>query len=480
MSAGGGHGYRVLLIEDDKVDQLAFKRFVRDAGLDYAYRIAGSVAEARAALAEQKFDVVVTDYALGDGTAFDVVGLVKGMPIIFTTGAGDESVAVKAMKTGAADYLIKDHERNYLQVLPVTIENAIRRLRAEERVRKLERAVEQSPATVVITDTAGTIEYVNPKFTALTGYTAAEVVGQNPRVLKSGEQPAEFYEQMWREIAAGREWRGEFHNRNKSGELFWELASISPVRDRDGTVTHYVAVKEDITERKRIEAERERLIDELDAFAHTVAHDLKNPLGAVLGFADFLGDAWKGMSEKDVSESLTAMSQGAHKMHSIINELLLLAGVRKADVTALPLDMNAIVGGAWSRLTQMVDEESPELVRPESWPAALGHGPWVEEVWANYMSNAIKYGGTPPRLVLGAERTGDRVRFWVDDNGPGLSVEQQGRLFIPFTRLHQARATGQGLGLSIVGRIMEKLGGEAWVESEPGKGSRFGFTLPAA
>ena len=480
MSTPGEQDCRVLLIEDDKVDQLAFKRFVRDAGLNCVYRIAGSVAEARAALAEERFDVVITDYALGDGTAFDVVGLVKGVPIIFTTGAGDESVAVKAMKTGAADYLIKDHERSYLQVLPVTIENAIRRMRAEERVRKLERAVEQSPATVVITDTAGTIEYVNPKFTELTGYSVAEVLGQNPRVLKSGEQPPEFYTEMWRTIASGREWRGEFHNRKKSGELFWEFASISPVRDRDGTVTHYVAVKEDITERKRIEAERERLIGELDAFAHTVAHDLKNPLGAVMGFADFLMDAHKGMSEKDIDESLAAMSQGAHKMHSIINELLLLAGVRKAEVTPLPLDMNAIVSGAWSRLSQVVSERSPEFIRPESWPVALGHGPWVEEVWANYMSNALKYGGTPPRLVLGAESSGDRARFWVEDNGPGLSADEQSRLFIPFTRLHQARATGQGLGLSIVGRIMEKLGGEAWVESAPGKGSRFGFTLPHA
>jgi two-component system sensor histidine kinase/response regulator len=111
---------------------------------------------------------------------------------------------------------------------------------------------------------------------------------------------------------------------------------------------------------------------------------------------------------------------------------------------------------------------------------ALGYGPWIEEVWANYLSNAMKYGGRPPRLELSADTMDGKVRFRVRDNGPGLTPEQQARLFTPFTRLHQARATGQGLGLSIVRRIMEKLGGEAWVESEPGKGSTFGFTLPRA
>jgi PAS domain S-box-containing protein len=480
MSACIERRCRVLLIEDDKIDQLAFKRFVLEARLAYDYQVAGSVAEARRLLGTEKFDVVVTDYSLGDGTAFDVLDLCHGLPIIFTTGAGDESVAVRALKTGAADYLIKDHERNYLQVLPVTIGNAIRRLQAEEQVRKLERAIAQSPSTVVITDTAGTIEYVNPKFTELTGYSVAEALGKNPRILKSGEQGPEFYQQLWETIAAGQEWRGEFHNRKKNGELFWEQASISPVRDRVGAITHYVAVKEDITERKRIEAERERLIGELDAFAHTVAHDLKNPLGAVLGFADLLAVAGGQMSEQDRSESLTAINQGARKMQSIIDELLLLAGVRKAEVKLEPVDMAAVVAGAWSRLSHMAAEYRPEFSLPGQWPRAVGYGPWVEEVWANYLSNALKYGGTPPRLALGAEVVGDSVRFWVQDNGPGLSAEAQQRLFLPFTRLHQARATGQGLGLSIVRRIMEKLGGEAWVESEPGKGSRFGFSLPRA
>jgi len=471
---------RVLHVEDDKIDQLAFKRFVRDANLPYDLAVAGSVADARKVLESARFDVVVTDYALGDGTAFDLIELFRGTPVVFTTGQGTEIVAVRAMKTGAADYLIKDHERNYLRVLPVTIENAVRRMRAEEQVRKLTRAVEQSPATVVITDTDGNIEYVNPKFTSLTGYTSDEVVGQNPRLLKSGEQTPQFYKQMWDTVKSGGEWRGEFHNRRKDGSLFWESASISAVRDRDGVVTHFVAVKEDVTERKRIEEEREKLIQELDAFAHTVAHDLKSPLGAVLGFADLLVQDRVKMAPAELQECLEAICQSAHKMQNIIEELLLLASVRKADVPMQPLKMGAIVTGAWSRLSVLVKEHNPELVLPSSWADALGHGPWVEEVWANFLSNAIKYGGRPPRLELGSDTLPDgRARFWVRDNGPGLTLEQRNRLFTPFTRLHQARASGQGLGLSIVRRIMEKLCGEAWVESEPGHGSTFGITLLA-
>lgn len=472
--------YRVLLVEDDVIDQLAFKREVRELGLPYDYAVAGSVAEARDMLEKNQFDAVITDYALGDGTAFDVVELARGIPLVFTTGAGDEEVAVRAMKGGADDYLVKDHERTYLKKLPVTVENAIRRRQAEEQVRKLTRAVEQSPVSVVITDTEGRIEYVNPRFTSLTGYAADEVLGQNPRFLKSGEHPREFYEQLWTTILAGNEWHGEFRNRKRNGELFWELSSISPVRDRDGNVTHFVAVKEDVTERKRLEEERERLISELDAFSHTVAHDLKNPLGAVLGFAELLVADDARLSDKDVSESLAAIGQSARKMHSIIEELLLLAGVRKAKVEEQPVEMAAVVCGALQRLSHMTQEYAPQVVLPKAWPVALGHAPWIEEVWANYLSNAMKYGGKPPRLELGADTTGDKVRFWVTDNGPGLTPEQQARLFAPFTRLHQVRATGQGLGLSIVRRIMEKLGGDAWVESEPGRGSRFGFTLPQA
>jgi signal transduction histidine kinase len=171
-------------------------------------------------------------------------------------------------------------------------------------------------------------------------------------------------------------------------------------------------------------------------------------------------------------------------MTNIIEELLLLASVRKVeDVEIEALNMATIVSEVLERLADMIAEHQAEIITPEAWPAALGHGPWVEEVWVNYVSNALKYGGQPPRVELGGKAPGEahgQVRFWVRDNGAGLSAEDQARLFTPFTQIHQARAKGHGLGLSIVQRIAEKLGGQVGVESKVGQGSVFFFTLPSA
>jgi signal transduction histidine kinase len=183
---------------------------------------------------------------------------------------------------------------------------------------------------------------------------------------------------------------------------------------------------------------------------------------------------------------LRKIVQSGRKMNNIIDELLLLAGARKMDVDVEPVDMARIVRQAQQRLGFMIEEQQAEIVLPETWPTALGYGPWIEEVWVNYVSNALKYGGQPPHVELGADvgqaddLPHDAVRFWVRDDGPGLSPEEQVRLFTPFTRLDQVRAKGHGLGLSIVRRIVEKLGGQVGVESEVGAGSLFWFTLPAA
>jgi len=177
---------------------------------------------------------------------------------------------------------------------------------------------------------------------------------------------------------------------------------------------------------------------------------------------------------------LSIVNRASVKMNNIIDELLLLASVRKVDeIRVEPLDMATIVDEAQRRLAHSIVESQAEIVSPDGWPLAVGHGPWVEEIWANYLSNAIKYGGRPPRVILGAGAYENGVaRFWVHDNGPGLRPEEQKRLFVPFTRLNQARIEGQGLGLSIVRRIADKLGGQVGVESVPGQGSTFWFTLP--
>jgi two-component system sensor histidine kinase/response regulator len=198
------------------------------------------------------------------------------------------------------------------------------------------------------------------------------------------------------------------------------------------------------------------------------------------------------LDDKETKEIARAVSNAAHKMDSIIQDLLLLSQVRQSEVQTQPLDMDSIVQEACQRLAQMSADHEAEITRPAAsgWPVALGYGPWIEEVWVNYISNAIKYRSslaTPPRVELGADSSpqvggtkGEMVRFWVRDNGPGIAPEAQTRLFAVFERLGQVRLTGHGLGLSIVKRIVEKLGGQVGVESQVGQGSTFYFTLPAA
>jgi signal transduction histidine kinase len=220
---------------------------------------------------------------------------------------------------------------------------------------------------------------------------------------------------------------------------------------------------------------------ELEAFAHTVAHNIKNPLQIVLGYARSSLKRFDQLDGPAMRDNLYAIAHAGQKLNNIVDELMLLAGLRETlGVSAQPLDMAEIVIEACGRLAELMESYAADIVMPVTWPSAVGYGPWVEEVWTNYISNAIKYGGQPPRVELGATADGEnQVRFWVRDNGPGLAPEEQARLFMPFERLNQAQIQGHGLGLSIVRRIVEKLGGQASVESAPGEGCTFSFTLPA-
>jgi signal transduction histidine kinase len=206
---------------------------------------------------------------------------------------------------------------------------------------------------------------------------------------------------------------------------------------------------------------------------------LQNPLGIIVGFASALEEDSVSMSRKRLGEYLGTIVRNGHKMRNIIDALLLLAGVRNMDVQMGPVDMASVVIEARQRLALVIEEYQAEIILPDNWPAAIGYAPWLEEVWANLISNSIKYGGRPPRVVMGGEQQADgTVRLWIRDNGLGLAPEEQQRLFRPFSRLHHAAAKGHGLGLSIVRRIVEKLGGQVGIESEVGQGSVFFFTLP--
>ena len=230
-------------------------------------------------------------------------------------------------------------------------------------------------------------------------------------------------------------------------------------------------------------AERDNLIRDLQAYAHSVAHDLRSPLAGALGFAQLLDDPSFPLENEERQEYVRVVVESLEKANSIIDELLLLAEVRKSEISIEPLDMTLIVAQSLHRISILVAESGALITHPESWPSTVGYPAWIEEVWVNYITNAIKYGGRPPVIELGASHSDNgEVRFWVQDNGNGLSVEQQAMLFVPLTRLEMTRATGYGLGLSIVQRIVHKLNGRVGIESRgiSGECSRFYFTLPIA
>lgn len=237
------------------------------------------------------------------------------------------------------------------------------------------------------------------------------------------------------------------------------------------------------------DSEKEQLIRDLNSFAGTVAHDLKTPLTTITGFATMLADQKVQLPPEQQREALQTIVKTSLKMNNIIQELMLLSAVRQSTVRIGPIQMSSIIHQTKQRLWGILSENNVELIVPEAsaWPRVIGYAAWVEEIWINYISNAIKYGGTPPRVELGFDLDYKKspsgrsmARFWVRDNGKGIAFADQAQLFTQFTRLDQMRAEGHGLGLSIVARILEKLGGEYGVESEPGKGSLFYFTLPMA
>lgn len=333
----------------------------------------------------------------------------------------------------------------------------------------------------------GRFSYVSPSVERLRGYTPEEVLEQTlqetltPESYLLGQKEIDnIWRLKWEGTKNTQRRRLELEQPCKDGSTVWTEVIASPMYDENDELIGILGVTRDISERKSHEAQREQLITELDAFAHTVAHDLQNPLSGIAGYTTLLLEDLSTLSPDDQYSYLQRIEKNSAKMSLIIDNLLLLSSVRELDEVPLqPVDSVLVVADVLIRLDHMITEYQAEVIwSPDGWPSALGYEPWVEEIWANYVSNAIKYGGQPPRIELGAESLpGDQVRFWVRDNGQGIAPEDQARLFTQFTRLHEAKIKGHGLGLSIVRRIVEKLGGEAGVHSQPGQGCLFYFLL---
>ncbi len=404
---------------------------------------------------------------------------------ILTYFAGQAAVAIEnAMLNDQLESKVQQRTavlRYALSQLQAEIEEreSLRRV-LEDNQHRLDAILNNAADAVIIFDADLRIERFNLAAEYIFGYSLDEIRGQSlnvllPEVYRPNHQQHVdnfVWDKRHTQLMYSRE--GIF-GRRKNGEVFPAEVSVTKLDTYTGRI--YTTILRDITERKEAEEEIQNQNRELNAFAHTVAHDLKNPLSSIVGYASMLFEMRQ--ENEEIELYVQRLLFTSMNMANIVDNLLLLATVRQADVTLYPLDMGEIMRGIHFRMQHLLDEHDAQLTLPEDWHAAQGYAGWIEEVWANYLSNALKYGGTPPQITLGSEVLPDgRVRFWVQDNGPGISPERQVGLFTEFNRLGEKRGRGHGLGLSIVKRIVDKLGGEVGVESTPGQGSRFSFILP--
>jgi PAS domain S-box-containing protein len=454
---------------------------------------------------EHNPDIVLTDICMpvmdGIQMARSIRALNSSANIIVTTAISDTHYLLDSFKIGVSRYVLKPID---IHKLFEAMDDCIARIVLERQVkeqndfiRKLSSAVEQSPSMVMITDAEGAIEYVNPKFTELTGYTAEEVMGQNPRILRTDATPAETVENLWRTITNGREWRGEFLNRKKNGDPYWEAASISPLFGEEGVITHFIALKEDITDRKQAEEEilrlnetleqrvKERTValeatnQELEAFCYSIAHDLSTPLRGLSGFSSILLEEYADKLDEAGKEYLTRIGAAAVRMGRLISDLLNLSRVTRSALRREKVNLGALARDIVTVLNGQEPERRVAVAIPEM-ADADGDPELVRLMLENLLDNAWKYTSKEPNSMIefGSSSIKGETVYFVRDNGIGFDMAYASKIFIPFQRLHGiGEFEGTGIGLATAQRVIAMHGGRIWAEGEVAKGATFYFTL---
>lgn len=371
------------------------------------------------------------------------------------------------------------------------------RKRAEISLRKLSHAVEQSPAAVMITDPQGRIEYVNPQFSVLTGYTAQECIGLDPGFLKSGTTPTATYKTLWETISSGQVWRGELHNRRKDGSTYWELNAISTLHDAEQGTTHYVAIKEDVSLRIAMEKTLQQANEATAAaiqvkndFMANISHELRTPLSTIVGCANLVLEKTCGELNKTQRKYLKEVLSGADQLSSMINDLLNIARV-DAEQFILEkqiFDLHGLVAGAAAVINTLATEKSLEFIwtiTPETPSQLRGDPVQLRQALLHLLGNAIKF--TPQgRITLtvalaAAPAKPGTLLITITDTGIGIPEEMYSTIFDPFTQADTSLSRpygGSGLGLALTKRIIELMGGAIQVSSKIDEGSIFIITLP--
>ncbi len=392
--------------------------------------------------------------------------------------------------------------------VPVDSSDSEQRLQAAlKEVTDIKAALDEH-SIVAITDAAGKITYINDKFCAISKYSREELVGKDHRIINSRYHPKEFFAEMWATIKHGKPWHAEIRNRAKDGSLYWVDTTIFPILDDDGKPARYIAIRTDITMRKKNEAQLERLARELaeknkdlESVVYIVSHDLRAPLVNIQGFGKKLERACEdirsivkrsSMDDSEVAalaqpletaipQSLRFIQAGITKMDALLDGFLRFSRLGRVVLNITPLDMNRMLSTIVETMQFQTDQAGAKVV-VGSLPMAMGDGPQMDQVFSNLIDNALKYRDPerPLRIAVNGRLEGDRAIYTVADNGIGIAPEHQQRIFEIFHRLDPRATAGEGLGLTIAQRMLERQDGKLWVESEAGVGSTFHVSLPAA
>lgn len=365
------------------------------------------------------------------------------------------------------------------------------RKQAENQLKLLSRAIEQSPVTIVITDKEGNIEYANPKFTEVTGFTFEEVKGKTPRILKSGKHPKEFYETLWNTILSGKDWYGDFHNVKKNGEPYLEHAVISPLVNSKGDISFFIAVKEDITEKKKmleelIEAkEHAEESDKLKtAFLNNISHEIRTPFNGILGFLSLIQD--EDLLEDEKHRYINIINQSADRLMNTINNIVEIAQIqaRQTKLTITETNISRLANELFNRLKPAAEIKEVCFILNNRLPNndcnINTDCTKLDAVLTNLIKNAIKFTkeGSIEFVIL---KNVDCLEFSIKDTGIGIPENKLQIIFERFTQAEGSRTKqfeGSGLGLSIAKAYAEMIGGKILVKSEEGKGSTFSFIIP--
>ncbi|MBE0650246.1 MAG: GAF domain-containing protein [Bacteroidales bacterium] len=402
-------------------------------------------------------------------------------------------------KNGEPLYVLGNIQGNFgefgeLVSLREYIVDITKRKTAEESLIKLSRAVEQSPETIVITNKDGKIEYVNPTFTKVTGYTSEEIIGENPRILSSHEKLDQEYKEMWDIILSGNIWRGEFHDKKKNGELYWEQASISPIIGEKGEITHFVAVKEDITEIKAKDLELKMALEKAQesdrlksAFLANMSHEIRTPMNGIIGFAELLKEP--RLNGDQQREYLDIIEKSANRMLNIITDIVNISKIEagQMDVYYTEFNINKEMDFLYSFFKPDTDQKQVKLSYhkdlPDSETIIKTDREKISSILTNLIKNAIKFTSNG-FIEFGYQKKENVLEFFIKDTGIGILDENKDVVFERFRQGSEYLThhyEGSGLGLSISKAYVEMLGGKIWFKSintKENHGTEFYFTLP--